>query len=122
MSFEMPVGMAYDGSQSVDSVTFVHADNSAAVPHFTIVDRKAPVKKGNSTTFAVYRFRTFRGAPDAVTGLVPKSVVETTIRWPASAEIADVNEDVEFQANLIGDANAQAAIAAFLLPRDVASA
>lgn len=122
MSYLMPVGMVYDGSNSVDSVTFVHADHTAAAPHFTIIDRKAPVTKGSTTTFAAYRARTFRGVTDPVSGAMKKSVVETSIRWPSFADLADVKADVEFLANVTGDADFQTGVEAFLLPRDVASA
>lgn len=120
--YEMPVGMTYDGSNNVDSVSFVHADHSATVPHFTIIDRKAAVTKGSVTSFASYRVRTYRGVADPVSGVLKKSVVECSIRWPAFADLDDVNADVEINANIMGDAAFQAAVKSFLLPREVASA
>lgn len=122
MSYLMPVGMVYDGSNSVDSVTFVHADHTAAEPHFTIIDRKAPVTKGATTSFAQYRCRTFRGLIDPVSGALKKSVVETTMRWPSFADVSDISEDVETNANITGDADFQASVEAFLLPRAAAVA
>lgn len=121
MSFIMPLGCAYDGSQSKDSVTFAHADHSASDPHFTIVDRKAPLVRNGSQTFAQYRVRTFQSAIDSVTGEVGKSVVETNVRYPAFAAIADVKSDVAFHASLAATANFQTAVEKLILPYTAAT-
>jgi hypothetical protein len=59
---------------------------------------------------------------DPVSGALKKSVVETTMRWPSFADVSDISEDVETNANITGDADFQASVEAFLLPRAAAVA
>lgn len=121
MSFLMPVGTEYDGSQSVDSVTFVFADHTATDPHFAIIDRKAPVKKGNVTSMAQYRIRCFRNHVHPVTGEEKKSVLDYTIRYPEFATWADVTADLAWTATLVARTDVKAAVEKLLLPRGSAT-
>jgi hypothetical protein len=122
MSLEMPVGMSYDGSQNVDSVTFVYADHTAASPHFVIVDRKAPVTRNGSTAFAQLRTRVFRDAVHPETGEKKKSVTEVTTRYPDFASIEDVQEDLASVCTLAASVDYQSAVENLMLPRTAAAA
>jgi hypothetical protein len=122
MSFEMPVGMAYDGSQNIDSVTFTFADHSAAEPHFAIVTRVAPVVKSGSSSYAQYRARVYRHAVDAVTSVTGKSSVDLVIRYPSFADSSDIDDDIDVLATLAASAGFKTAVEKLSLPREVASA
>jgi hypothetical protein len=122
MSLEMPVGMSYDGSQNVDSVTFVFADHTAASPHFVIVDRKAPVTRNGSTAFAQFRSRVFQDAIHPDTGVKKKSVTEIITRYPDFADLADVKADLVVLSTLAASADYQSAVESLMLPRTVEEA
>jgi hypothetical protein len=121
MSLLMPVGMSYDGSQNVDSVTFVFADHTASDPHFAIVDRKTPVTKNGSTAFAQIRTRVFQSMVHPDTGEKKKAVTEVTTRYPDFADMAEVKADVLFIGTLAASADYRAAVESLMLPRGVAS-
>jgi hypothetical protein len=113
----MPATLEFDGSTNLNSNTFLHTDHTVAEPHFTIVDRKSPVTKGTTTSMAVYRLRTFRGVADPTTGAIVKSVVETNIKWPTFADVADVKTDIALHGTFASNVDFQADIMALFLPR-----